>query len=53
MFNFIVSSGERSDRARIVLNPAAAMDYEVGRDASKFFSDNSDFAQIYVAGDVN
>lgn len=53
VFNFIVSSGERSDRARIVLNPAAAMDYEVGRDASKFFSDNSDFAQIYVAADVN
>lgn len=53
VFNFVVSSGERSDRARIVLNPAAATDYEVGRDASKFFSDNSDFAQIYVAADVN
>lgn len=53
VFNFVVSSGECSDRARIVLNPAAAMDYEVGRDASKFFSDNTDFAQIYVAADVN
>ena len=53
VFNFVVSSGDRSDRARIVLNPAAATDYEVGRDASKFFSDNTDFAQIYVAADVS
>lgn len=53
VFNFEVAGEHSTDRARIALNPEATMDYEVGRDASKFFSDNSDCAQIYVAGDVN
>ncbi len=29
------------------------MEYEIGRDASKFFAEGSDGAQIYVAADVN
>lgn len=53
VFNFEVAGEHATDRARIALNPEATMDYEVGRDASKFFSDNSDCAQIYVAGNVN
>ncbi len=53
IFNFEVSAGKSFDRARIVLNPEAAMEYEIGRDASKFFAEGSDGAQIYVAADVN
>lgn len=53
VFNFEVSNDRFSDRARIVMNPEATMDYEIGRDASKFFADDSDGAQIYVAADVN
>lgn len=53
VFNFEVSNDRFSDRARIVMNPEATMDYEIGRDASKFFADDSDCAQIYVAADVN
>lgn len=53
IFNFEISNGSSSDRARIVLNPEASLNYEVGRDASKFFAGNSNNAQIYVAADVN
>lgn len=53
VFNFEIANGERTDRARIVLNPEASAAYEIGRDASKFFADNSDCAQIYVRSDVN
>ncbi len=53
VFNFEVSNDKSSDRARIVMNPDATIDYEIGRDASKFFSDNTDCAQLYVAADVN
>ncbi len=52
VFNFELTGEKSSDRARIVLNPEAEAGYEIGRDASKFFADKSDFAQLYVAGDV-
>lgn len=52
VFNFELSNNDSFDRARIVLNPEACMEYEVGRDASKFFADGSACGQIYVAGDV-
>ena len=53
VFNFEIKGADYSDRARVVMNPEAAMGYEIGRDASKFFADNSGAAQLYVAGDVN
>lgn len=53
VFNFEIKGADHSDRARVVMNPEAAMGYEIGRDASKFFADNSGAAQLYVAGDVN
>ena len=53
VFNFNLSDGTAGlDRARIVLNPDATADYEIGRDASKFFGDGG-YAQIYVSNDVN
>lgn len=52
VFNLDVKNEATSDRARIVLNPDAAMEYEIGRDASKFFTDNSECVQIYVNADV-
>lgn len=53
VFNFEINNDNISDRARIVMNNNATMDYEVGRDASKFFAGNSNCAQIYVADNVN
>jgi len=52
VFNFVISGGNYEDRARIVLNPDAKTEYEIGRDASKFFADSDDNAQIYVSADV-
>lgn len=52
VFNFVISGENYEDRARIVLNPDAKSEYEIGRDASKFFADGSDNAQIYVNADV-
>lgn len=45
VFDFHVSD---TDRARIVINPEAKCEYEVGRDAAKFFSDKE--VEIYVNG---
>lgn len=53
VFNFTISDGTSEDRTRIVINREASADYEIGRDASKFFASNASCAQIYVAGDVN
>lgn len=53
VFNFTLAGDNYEDRARIVLNPDAKAEYEIGRDASKFFADNADDAQIYVAADAN
>lgn len=50
VFNFIIEKENYSDMARIVLNPASDMKYEIGKDASKFFVDESSNAEIYVSG---
>ena len=42
-----VENGERGDRTRLVVNEAAQMAYEIGRDASKFMVTDSDVPQIY------
>lgn len=52
VFNFAVSGDRADDRTRIVLNPEATADYEIGRDAVKFFGGNEAGMQIYVSGDV-
>lgn len=52
VFNFTIANETADDRARIVLNPEAKSEYEIGRDAAKFFADGSDCAQLYVSADV-
>ena len=53
VFNFEIANDTFTDRARIVLNPNASMQYEIGRDAAKFFAENNNGSQIYIASDVN
>ena len=48
VYNFTLSSSDFSDRARLVINPDAKMDYEISCDASKFMSDNLDVPQLYI-----
>lgn len=38
MLNLTLSDGTLTDRTRVVINPDASMDYEIGRDATKFAS---------------
>lgn len=52
VFNFVLSGENYEDRARIVLNADAKTEYEIGRDASKFFAGSDEHAQIYVNADV-
>jgi hypothetical protein len=52
VFNFLLSSENYQDRTRIVFNADAEAGYEIGRDASKFFAESDDNAQIYVNSDV-
>lgn len=48
ILNFILADENYSDRVRLVLNEAAAYDYEIERDASKFMSNNETVPQIYI-----
>lgn len=45
------ASGQRArtDRARLVVNPAATTDYEINRDAAKMMSPRSDVPQIFIS----
>lgn len=52
VFNFTISGCGSDDRARIVMNENAKMDYEIDKDASKFFAEVSNGAEIYVDGNV-
>ena len=53
VFNLQLSDGNLSDRTRVVINPAASMDYETERDAAKFPAMDATATQLYsVAGDV-
>lgn len=47
LFDIQVANNELSDKTRLVVNPDATMDYEIGRDASKFFDNGSATPQIY------
>ncbi|MBR1521910.1 MAG: leucine-rich repeat protein [Bacteroidaceae bacterium] len=55
VFNLLLSgtsegqaTPETLDRTRFVINPQATLDYEPGRDASKFFSLNAGTAHLYT-----
>lgn len=41
-----------NDRTRIVMNEDALMEYEINRDASKFFSETAEGAEIYIDGSI-
>ena len=45
-----VASNDQNDKTRLVVNNDATMDYEIGRDASKFFADGTHVPQIYSLG---
>lgn len=45
-----VAGNEQNDKTRLVVNNDATMDYEIGRDASKFFADGTNVPQIYSLG---
>lgn len=48
VYNFLLSGNNYSDRARLVMNEMAQMEYESNRDASKFMSSNADVQQLYI-----
>ena len=54
VFNLLLSGDEGNDahesidRTRFVINEAASLDYEPGRDACKFFSLDADATQLYT-----
>lgn len=50
LFDIQIASGELKDKTRLVVNDNALMDYEIGRDASKLFVEDSPAAQIYSLG---
>lgn len=52
VFNFNIEGCGSDDRARIVMNEDASMEYELNRDASKFFAEVSEGAEIFVDGSV-
>ena len=50
LFDIQIAKGEMRDKTRLVVNAKAAMDYEIGRDASKFFAEDTATPQIYSLG---
>lgn len=52
IFNFNIKGCGNDDRARIVMNEKASMEYEINRDASKFFAETAEGVEIYVDGDI-
>ena len=48
VYNFLLENAEYSDRARLVVNEDARMDYEINCDAGKFMSSNADVPQLYI-----
>ena len=47
VFNLFLSDGEQCDRTRVVINPAASIDYETSRDAAKFAAMDATATQLY------
>lgn len=48
LYNITLSNSEYTDKARIVLNENAKLDYELNCDASKFMSSNTSVPQLYI-----
>lgn len=48
VFNLTISNAEYTDKARVVINESAKLDYEISCDASKFMSSNAAVPQIYI-----
>lgn len=48
VINLILSNGVQSDRTRIVFNESASEDYELGKDAAKFRSLDSNVSTLYT-----
>ncbi len=48
IFNFYLSNDEYSDRARLVFNEQASMEYEIRCDAAKMFSSDNEVPQLFV-----
>lgn len=48
VYNFLLGNTDYTDRARLVVNEEAKMEYEVNCDASKFMSSNADVPQLYI-----
>ena len=49
VYNFVLKNSEYADRARLVVNENASMDYEINCDAGKFLSSNADVPQLYIS----
>ena len=48
LYNIALSNEKHTDKARLVLNEKAKLDYELNCDASKFMSSNASVPQIYI-----
>jgi hypothetical protein len=53
VFNLMVNGNEMSDRTRFVINNGAMMEYEAGRDANKFVSDEQSVQLYTIQNDVH
>ncbi len=53
LVDLLISNSQLSDQTRIVFNPEAFMEYEMERDASKFFSNDPSVPQLYSLDDSN
>ena len=51
IFNICMSYGDNTDRARIVINEKASAQFELDKDAGKFFSTETSMPLIYTAAD--
>lgn len=51
IFNIMMNCGDNVDCTRIVINEAASAQYELDKDASKFFADDADMPHLYTEAD--
>lgn len=48
LYDLVITGNGDQDRTRIVINPEATADYEIGRDAAKFFSETKPSLELYT-----
>jgi hypothetical protein len=51
VFNIVLKNGSNTDRTRIVINEEASAQYELDKDAGKFFSTETSMPLIYTTAD--